>query len=333
MKFLIVTEETVYSGIFSVMFDEIIYSKQADIVNQYLEENNFIRKHILDILYKNKINKYLKGCFEPLLKPKLSLVESLKKYKNEDVTVIFTNASLQKVYSENTLLKIKKQFPKIKYVLLLVDSAFQPQAKKSIQLAQKNIFDLVYTYNKDDAEKYGYLYWQTPYSSLAEAKKIIPIEGVYFCGSDKGRAEFLDRIAGVLIKNNIKYNFSIFGNKKVNYKNITVSPMKLRKYEDVLKETLKYNCILDIVQESNGEKCGLSLRAYEAVVYNRILITNNSCIKDFPYYDDSYMHFIRNENDIKKEWFTQKVASNYSGELSPTLFIDNIENKLKIYGK
>ena len=40
------------------------------------------------------------------------------------------------------------------------------------------------------------------------------------------------------------------------------------------------------------------------------------------------MHFIDNENDIKKEWLTQKVSSNYSGELSPVRFINDIENNL-----
>ena len=328
MKTIIVTEETIYSGIFSVMFEDIVLNYDAKIINTYLSEKSGIKKIILNVLYKNKINRFLKGSFEKILKPKFSLVNILDKYKNENILVIFTNASLQKVYSENNLKKIKGQYPKAKFILLFVDSIFQPQAKVAVELAEKNIFDIVYTYNQEDAKAFGYYYWETPYSTVNEFEKIEPSKGVYFCGSDKGRAEFLDKIASVLKNNNINFNFKVFGNKEKAYKNFKVLPVELKDYKEILKDTLEYNCILDIVQESNGEKCGLSLRAYEAVVYKRILITNNPSIKKFKYYDPSYMHFIDNENDIKKEWLTQKVSSNYSGELSPVRFINDIENNL-----
>lgn len=105
MKTIIVTEETIYSGIFSVMFEDIVLNYDAKIINTYLSEKSRIKKIILNVLYKNKINRFLKGSFEKILKPKFSLVNILDKYKNENILVIFTNASLQKVYSENNLKK------------------------------------------------------------------------------------------------------------------------------------------------------------------------------------------------------------------------------------
>lgn len=323
MKIFIISEETVYSGIFSSMFEELIVSKKAIFINKYLDEKNFLRRELLKIFYKDKVNAFLQGCFEPIMLPKFSITEQLKNYIEEDSVVIFTNASLQKVYSEKNLKKIKLQYPHVRFVLLLVDSIFQPQAKKAVELSKKGVFDLIYTYNNDDAQKLGYIYWPTPYSYLSDVIPKTIINGVYFCGSDKGRADILDRFADKFNELGVKYRFNVFGNHR-KYKNFSVESYDLKDYREVLKDTLKYSVILDICQESYGEKCGLSLRVYEAFVYGRTLVTNNKKIKEFEYYDPSYMHYIENENDIRLEWFQEKVNSQYLGQLSPNLLVEDI---------
>lgn len=327
MKTLIVTEETIYSGIFFSMFKDLIDSGETSIVNKYINEKNPIRNILLKILYKDKINKYLKGCFESILNPEFCISQQLDTLSEEDVVVIFTNASLQKVYSEKNLKKIKEKYPNAHFVLLMVDSVFQPQARRAVLLSKKNIFDLVYTYNKEDAEANNFLYWPTPYSFQQDVLTENVIRGVYFCGSDKGRAKQLDRIAHKFKENGIKYKFDVYGPKK-DYMNFSVRPYKLKQYKDILTETLKYNTILDICQKSEGSKCGLSLRVYEAVVYKRNLITNNACIKEFEYYDPSYMHYIEDENDIQPEWFDGMVENRYVDQLSPKYLINNIREKL-----
>lgn len=327
MNTIIVTEETIYSGIFFSMFDDILASEKTIIVNRYLDEENILRKVILDFLYKNRINSVLRGSFESIFKPNFSLGEKLSEFKGEKSIVIFTNASLQKVYSKNNLNKLRKSYPEANFILLLVDSIFQPQAKNAVKLIDSGIFDLVYTYNRDDAKKLNCLYWPTPYSYLKDVVPEIVENGVYFCGSDKGRAEQLDRIANKFKELGINYQFDVFGDYK-KYQNFIVKSYDLKDYKEVLKNTLKYSTILDICQESDGENCGLSLRVYESIVYGRVLITNNKSIKDFEYYDPSYMHYIEKVDDIKLEWIKNCVKDKYSGSLSPKYLIEDIKKRL-----
>ena len=70
-------------------------------------------------------------------------------------------------------------------------------AKEAIRLASHHLFDLVYTYSKSDAKKYGYIFFPTPYSKISE----VPdnhMEGVYFCGNEKGRMSLLEAAANRL---------------------------------------------------------------------------------------------------------------------------------------
>lgn len=324
---IIVSEETVYSGIFSSMFEELIVSNKAVFINRYLDEKNVFRRKFLNFLYKDRLNSFLKGCFEPILHPKFSITEQLKKYSEKDLIVIFTNASLQKMYSEKNLKSIKLHYPNVRFILLLVDSIFQPQAKRAVELSKKGVFDLIYTYNKDDAKKLECTYWPTPYSYIPDVVPKVVKKGVYFCGSDKGRAKQLDIIANKFNELGVDYRFDIFGDYK-EYQNFIVKSCELKDYKEVLRNTLKYSTILDICQESNGKNCGLSLRAYESIVYGRVLITNNKSIMDFEYYDPSYMHYIEKVDDIKLEWIKNEVKNEYSDTLSPKYLIEDIEKRL-----
>lgn len=330
MKYAIITEETLYSGIFQIMFDELISCDDSVVISQYLSEKRKIRKNIFNILYKNKVNGILNGCFEPILKPKYTLEEFLKKNNNEDCVVIFMNGSLQKFYTEKNLKRIKEKYQNVKYVLLFVDGIFQKQAKRAYEIMQSEVFDLVYTFDKLDAQKYNLIYFNTPYSEIKSLSSENKIDGVYFCGSEKGRADFLDKVAIQLKELNIDYKFDVYSKTKIEKKyNFELKLDDYKPYVNILKDTLEYSCILDVVQSGRSEHTGLSLRIYEATIYNKILITNNINIFNYDLYDPRYMHYIKDANEIKIEWFKDKPDYSYNGELSPKLFIKDIEKRLK----
>ena len=83
----------------------------------------------------------------------------------------------------------------------------------------------------------NYIYIQTPYSKLADVSTEANQE-VYFCGSDKGRAELLDNVADVLKKYGIKFRFDIYGKKAKVYRNFVVKTNGLRDYKEIVKDTL-----------------------------------------------------------------------------------------------
>lgn len=331
MKYLIVTEDTLYNGMFKVMFSDVLKLHNVEILSNYLNETNQFRRLIISLLYKNKINKHLKGSFEPILKPKLHLEDFLKKNKHEKKVIIFLNSSLQKIYSSQNLKRLKKQYINTYFVLLFVDSISQLTARRATEIMKDDVFDLIYSFNERDAIKYNLYYYLTPYSKLDFLENKQNDVDAYFCGSDKGRRRLLDNMAVIFQKLNISYKFDVYSRTKVDEKlHYQLKYDDYKDYRDIVKETSKCKCIIDIVQNINNGDVGLSLRVHEALVYNKILITNNKNILKYPFYNSKYMHLIENENDIKKDWFEiDDVDYGYKNQLSPLLFFENIERKLK----
>ena len=86
-------------------------------------------------------------------------------------------------------------------------------------------------------------------------------------------------------------------------------------YDVILERTLAANVIIDIVDNN----APITLRAYEAVVYNKKLLTNNKKILEFKYYDRRYIQYFEKVEDINWDWVKESVNVNYSytGDFSP----------------
>ena len=71
---------------------------------------------------------------------------------------------------------------------------------------------------------------------------------------------------------------------------------------------------------------GPSLRYFEAVCYNKKLLTNNPCVVDLPYYDPRYIQVFNNPSDIDIDWLREDctVDYGYKGDFSPNILIDRI---------
>lgn len=330
MKYVIISEESNYSSMFKVLFNDLRIKKNSVFLDKYFCQRSKLYIFLMRVLYKKEINKYLKSKFEFFLRPDFNLINTLNKYNKEKICVIFNNSSVNKYYNEYTLKSIREKYPNVKFVLYFVDSIFQCKNTNAVKLAKTGIFDLVYTYSKPDAEKYGYLYYPTPYSKINNLPQNT-IKGIYFCGSEKGRTELLKDIAVQCKKLGVTYNFDVEGNPDNSNKYFQIREGNIKKYTDVVKKTINYNCILDLTQKSlDGSKPGLSLRVYEALVYDRVLITNNPLIKEFKYYNPKTMHYIKSASEIKKEWVINKVKNNYNGQFSPLNFAKDIEKRLNL---
>ena len=66
-------------------------------------------------------------------------------------------------------------------------------------------------------------------------------------------------------------------------------------YEKVLDYIMQSNCILEVVQ---GVQTGLTYRVYEALCYNKKLLTNNQEVLNLPFYNKNYIHFFEKPEDI-----------------------------------
>ena len=71
------------------------------------------------------------------------------------------------------------------------------------------------------------------------------------------------------------------------------------KYDVVLEETMKSNCILEMQLDVQS---AATQRYYEAVCYNKKLLTNNKNVVNLPFYNPDYIHVFEKPEDIDWEW-------------------------------
>ena len=84
------------------------------------------------------------------------------------------------------------------------------------------------------------------------------------------------------------------------------------------------NCIIELLQENQKAQ---SLRYFEAVVFNKKLLTSNENIKKLSFYDKRYMKVFKNLEDIDFDWVNKKeeIDYNYKNEFSPIYIIEELE--------
>ena len=277
------------------------------------------------LLSRRKIQKYMGRLLQRKLLANTILEKYLKKCKIENCkpTIIFLNTLFTEVrYPSDALKYLKRKYDAF-FVLYYIDTVERSVSKYANYLREQGVFDVVFTFDNADAVKYHLRFWQTPYSVMNE-KQDNKID-LYFCGVDKDRFAIIDAISKIKT-----LNFAmdlIQTDKNITYEDDRVSIHtvdEILPYETVLGKTLLANCILEIVRPG---QIGFTLRAFEAVVYNKKLLTNNEYIKEFKFYNSAYMKIFKSVEDIDWNWVKEKSTVNYyyNGEFSPIRFIEEIK--------
>lgn len=195
-------------------------------------------------------------------------------------------------------------------------------------------WDAVYSFDPADVKKYEYSYLGTCYYSLHDleaAHKQFPDEQkstVYYTGGLKGGREELILSVFDMLQNNgvsLNFNLAISGERRLREKpfseTINYYSGGWFPYERVLSGIDQTKIILDVHQKG---QTGPSLRYYEAVCYNKKLLSNNPAITMLPYYDPRYMKVFCDTEDIDINWIKEdvNVDYHYKGEFSPVHMLD-----------
>lgn len=171
----------------------------------------------------------------------------------------------------------------------------------------KKISKNVWTFDKTEAEKTKIKYSSQFYWRKKEEINNDEIYDLYFIGQDKGRAERIFEIKNLLKK--IEFRIIIVLNKYrkewIKYffkeKNIKKNySLKNLSYENVVEDIKKSKVILELTKK---EQSGLTLRALEALFFEKKLITDNENIKEYDFYNPNNIFILRNNDklDQKKE--------------------------------
>lgn len=247
-----------------------------------------ILKNKKDIYFFNKISKKYnieelyflntdKPLFKLLKKVKISI---LGKWKNEinkyDKFIIF-----ESLYNEKVAKKIKRTKKEKKVIVYFWN--YIDDNNKYI-LNDKNI-DEFWTFDKNDAKKYNMKYNPQFYTKNVKIQDEQNKYDVLFLGRPKTRKKDIVDLEKKLKEEGIQTNFKIIENEK-----------DYVSYDEYLKMIAESKCILDYNQEG---QVGLSLRPMEALFLERKLITNNTDIKNYDFYNHDNI-FILGEDNINE---------------------------------
>lgn len=247
-----------------------------------------ILKNKKDIYFFNKISKkynieelYFLNTDRPLFKLlKKVKISILGKWKNEinkyDKFIIF-----ESLYNEKVAKKIKRTKKENKVIVYFWN--YIDDNNKYI-LNDKNI-DEFWTFDKNDAKKYNMKYNPQFYTKNVKIQDEQNKYDVLFLGRPKTRKKDIVDLEKKLKEEGIQTNFKIIENEK-----------DYVSYDEYLKRIAESKCILDYNQEG---QVGLSLRPMEALFLERKLITNNTDIKNYDFYNHDNI-FILGEDNINE---------------------------------
>ena len=88
----------------------------------------------------------------------------------------------------------------------------------------------------------------------------------------------------------------------------------------------KASCIFDATEKKQN---GVTLRYFEAVCYNKKLITDNDFVKQLPFYNPDFIQVYDKVENIDIEWIKRdiKVDYGYDGRFSPVHFLQKLKNR------
>lgn len=308
-------------------FKDLRYDNRTVVINSPLKpiNNKFIRLlrkiHISPQIF-NKINLPFKDFW----------TISFDKFvfeKDTQYFLFFTSGSVYPIHPKK-LIKLRKEHS-VKLILYLLD-AWSNKASNIAKYYMHNVeFDYIFTIDNNDAKQHKFIFSDMGYS-MDKSQTMIkePIHDLYFVGFNKGRLSILLDIIKCAFEHSVDFHFRIpdIGKENIHKYKKFISSEQVA-YSDSLKEMANYNCILEILTEGQS---GATLRYYEAVCYNKKLLTNNLNVCNLPFYNPDYMHTFISADDIDFEWVTEKVKIDYryNGRFSPVNLIDKVldmENK------
>lgn len=285
---------------------------------------NKIQKKLFEIYFK--INARISLPFNFIWKSAYSIFQ-IDFSKEIEYYIILGNGDFN-YYRSKELNKLKEQY-NIHYIVYLID----PLSGLMSEFMRKNIFslktDCIYTFDYWDAKKMDAIHTMNLYSKkdIARPDNIYK-NSVYFVGTNKkNRVESIHKIWDRFQKAELKCKFNIVNVRTKQQTRDGINYNIRNSYDKVLEELQEYECILEVLQEGQS---GVTLRYYEAIAYNKKLITNNQLVRKLPFYHPSYMYVYEKIEDIDLEWIKTDVNVDYgyNNEFSPINFIQEIKEKV-----
>jgi hypothetical protein len=284
-----------------------------------LQKKNIDSFHIKigNFKYKNKFER-LKNSLS-----KIFLARNPKLKKRQDYII----KQLKKRGFQNQILVINPELIDLeyhhliknytnKYIAYLYDSV----SRCPVEHLLDGIFDEIYSFDKDDILKYGFIE-TTNYIYFLNSPQPTSIKRDYiYIGSIDNRIDYLQNLADSFEKENKTFIFYAIGKKAFinkikqvflgKYKNIIFKKNRFTQ-EETLKLYSQSNVIVDLVRDKQS---GLSFRVFEAIGLQKNLLTNNRNITKYDFFEFNKISILNNSirKDFSTNIYPEKIIEKYS---------------------
>ncbi len=305
----------------SIMFDDI----KGSVV--YIDEKITIRNTLLRVINKlhesRKVNKVLQLPYKELWEKHYNLSRVIGE---DGAKILFTDVSVTD-YRIKYLKELVTQ-KKCKLFLLMINPVAKPDlyAGSIKDYIAEIPFERIYSFDQADSAHYGFTHTLCIYSKYPLQKKK-KTSDILFVGTDKGRAKIINDVFKNAVKAGLTCEFYVKGIEADSERIDGIQYDFDFSYIEVLEKVNTTKCILEIVQEGQN---GVTFRTFEAICYNKYLLTNNQHIFDV-IEKDKYINILYFENvdEIDWEWVKAEMCKGgdeYADEFSPRHLLEQIES-------
>ena len=322
-----------------IVISNNIKKTKKDLYYYAFREANRLNNSIFDYFYPN--NNIFRFFFSPIINKiinlpfkKIFLEKRIDRYskifqsKSNICFLLFQNCIRFEKYGFSRL--IRKKYPNSKIVYFFQDLVKKDKKKEEFLNNNRNIPDLIYSYDYGDAKKYNLKFHNIPYSDVSGLFSNVKINyDISFVGQAKDRLDDIISAYKTLKGQGLKCGFFIVGateeqqilKNEINYCDFIP-------YKDYLKIVAESKCMLEIMQKGGT---GNTIRVSEAIAFDKLLISNNKMLLQNSFYDSKYMRVYENLEEIDVKVFIeahQEVHYENKEKIYPSTFFKQIEKDL-----
>jgi len=285
------------------------------------------RRRLLDTLYRwhtspavnDKIPLPFRGVWNPMI---------FRNPFSDGKPLCFVVFGNRRLLNKNFIGYLKKAYPGSKVVYFCQDLIAKSHGARFETF--RDAFDYMLSFDHADAEKYGMDYYPlvySPYDVPEDAS--IEESDVYFVGKAKDRLPQILAAYERFRDAGLKCDFYITGVKPEDQKYADeITYGNQMPYIENLKHIKKTKCLLEIMQ---GGGHGYTLRACEAIMYDKKMITDNPEIANAPFYRPELISVFNGAEDIDPSFVNaEPMVADYGWKenLSPLKLLEYIDERI-----
>lgn len=286
----------------------------------YKEMNHSLINTIRNIHTSMKLNKRFRIPFQGIWKH--TYFEEKKLSEDDECVFLFEEGNKQS-YDADYLMYIRRKYKKAILIFLYWNPA-EYIDKRYVSYVNQH-FDYVISFDPEDCKKHGWIHYSGIYSKPeGMTNRDNPEYDVFFAGHNKGRLELLRNIYAILKNAGLKCDFYISEVEDCSDDGIHYN--EYLPYSEILEHIKNSKAILEVLQDCQH---GSTLRLMEAMVYERVLITNNTNVFSERYFSEEQFYVFNGIESIDVEEIKNKCDSvgkfSYNNLLSPKKFLAFLE--------